>query len=57
MRINKLMHDILEKIEFIDKRVNSPFTQNKFSTNPFAEFYNGTYVWVEHPNKIDKKKL
>ena len=47
MSIKRLYKDIFEKVEFLDKNVTNPFLGHKTDENPFAQFFGGTYVWVE----------
>ena len=56
MSLKKLYKDIFERVSFLDEKVTNPFlkTDNE-SKNPFAEFYGGTYVWIEkNDDKTEK---
>lgn len=58
MSIKRLISSIFNKVEFLDKHVENPFLRQKFnqqiftqkSENPFAKFFNGTYVWIDPPD-------
>ncbi len=53
MSIKRLLKDVFERVEFLDNNVENPFLSNKNSkyknSNPFAQFFGGTYVWIEPP--------
>lgn len=53
MSIKRLLKDVYEKVEFLDKNVDNPFLKEENSANPFAKFFNKTYVWVEK-NETDE---
>lgn len=55
MSIKRLYRDVFERIEFFDKNVENPFLKKSSHSNPFAEFFGGTYVWIEQPEKKSKK--
>jgi len=56
MSIKRLINDVFERVEFLDKNVENPFLQSGsgtkntgFAGNPFAQFFGGTYVWIDPP--------
>lgn len=51
MKIKKLIEDVFKKIGYLDENLENPFLNQDNTSNPFARFYNGTYIWVEHTEK------
>lgn len=51
MSIRILLKDVFEHIHYLDKNIENPFINRNNQGNPFAQFYGGTYVWVDPPEK------
>lgn len=55
MSIKRLLNDVFERVDFLDQTVENPFLRsNEFDEtfkNPFAQFFGGTYVWIEPPEQ------
>lgn len=51
MSIKRLYKDVFERVNFLDKNVENPFLKKEKGKNPFSNFFGGTYVWVDPPEK------
>lgn len=51
MSIKRLLKDVYEKVDYLNRNVDNPFLKENESANPFAKFFNRTYVWIEKPDE------
>ncbi len=49
MGIKVLLKDVFERVNYIDKNVENPFVNKNNQGNPFAQYFSGTYVWIDTP--------
>ena len=47
MSIRRLLEDVFERVNYLDENVENPFLNKDNLKNPFAQFYQGTYVWID----------
>ena len=50
MGLERLLNDVFERIDYLNENVQNPFLNKDNQTNPFAKFFNRTYIWIDNPN-------